>query len=347
MKSFLFSLVLFSYTAFGNEARNLSFQIARPVIGRQITIDGKLKEDVWKKADVHTAYYVYRDKQGKPGELKTESRLLYDKNGVYLARCNYGDPTKIRRTITTNSHIDIWTDDCAEIYFNPLCDKVSYRRCAVNANGSVHTMLRDATLLSSEFYAPGTKIQCETLADGWNIEAFFSWSDLGKEATPGDVWTFCHVRYAWPDGKFIGVSSSVMGSIYNIGAFGILYFALDNRELSVVETGHILAQKVPPSWGLQMEGKLIFNDGKCLSVERADRMFSELFIQCRDSVERLEKQSTRKPAEVQALGDLRKKLNEIMELQKTNPLQAVLELKSISREIRQFEWLEKIENKYN
>ena len=117
---FVLTLSAVTYVVSGSEMLNVALHVARPT-NKPPIINAELREHEWKNAEKSTSYYVYMDMTGHRGKLKTETRILYDKNGIYLGIDNYCDnPSKLRRAITTNSHADIWRDDCAEIYFNAL-----------------------------------------------------------------------------------------------------------------------------------------------------------------------------------------------------------------------------------
>ena len=158
---------------FSAEMQNITLQIATPA-SSAIKLDGKLEEVGWKKAPVHGKYYVYMNKMGSIALTRTSCRLIYDANGVYIGIENFcDDPKAIRRTITTNNHSDIWRDDCAEIYFNPLADRMSFIRYAVNSNAATHSMSRDTTLLiNGNYMTPGSKFACYIGDKSWNIDSF-------------------------------------------------------------------------------------------------------------------------------------------------------------------------------
>ncbi len=68
-----------------------------------ISIDGKINEESWKTAAIATDFIMYEPDNGKPisESKKTEVKILYDNNAVYLSAVLYDDePTKISRELT-------------------------------------------------------------------------------------------------------------------------------------------------------------------------------------------------------------------------------------------------------
>lgn len=68
-----------------------------------ITIDGKINEESWKTAPVATDFIMFEPDNGKPisKEKKTDVKILYDNNAVYIsAVLNDDEPNKISRELT-------------------------------------------------------------------------------------------------------------------------------------------------------------------------------------------------------------------------------------------------------
>ncbi|WP_395049078.1 DUF5916 domain-containing protein [Flavobacterium sp.] len=68
-----------------------------------IIIDGKINEEAWKSAPIATDFIMYQPDNGKPisENKKTEVKVLYDNNAVYISAILYDDePNKISRELT-------------------------------------------------------------------------------------------------------------------------------------------------------------------------------------------------------------------------------------------------------
>ena len=70
-------------------------------------IDGKLNDEVWAKTTVHSDFLQYRPNNLAEPTFKTEVRILYDDDFIYLSFNNLDpDPEKIRSTLGRR---DDWT----------------------------------------------------------------------------------------------------------------------------------------------------------------------------------------------------------------------------------------------
>lgn len=227
-------------------------------------IDGRLDEAAWAQAPVHSAYYQYFVPNPPPGKLKTEHRLLYDERGLYLAITNFdAQPEKLRRHVTDRDNSRLWTDDCAEIYIDSYGNGIGYRRFVVNALGTVGDMMRlDGAVTLDEWSGDGWFARVGIESDRWIIEAFFPWADLGKKPEAGDIWMFCHVRYAYTSGSFLGVTSSAGGNYSNTGDFGYLSFQSAGEQVSAASVGAILRERIAPPWGLVIGEQLVCDVGQ-------------------------------------------------------------------------------------
>ena len=72
-------------------------------ITTKISIDGKIMEDAWNSTEIATDFVMYQPDNGKPisENKKTEVRVLYDNDAIYIAATLYDeDPSKIKKEIT-------------------------------------------------------------------------------------------------------------------------------------------------------------------------------------------------------------------------------------------------------
>lgn len=329
------------------ELQNITLQLAVPASSR-IKLDGKLTEDAWKKAPVHDKYYVYLNKMGSIALTRTSCRLIYDAEGIYIGIENFCDaPQKIRRTITTNNHVDIWRDDCAEIYFNPLADRISYIRYAVNANSATHSMSRDTTtLVNSNYMTPGSKFHCSIEEKSWNIEGFFPWEDLmlSRGAKPGDLWQFAHIRFAWPDNKFIGSSSAVHAAYAHPEDFGYLLFT-DGKTPDLKRIGAILNRSLKNPWGLGLDDKLLSGDGTTCRIVPLSQEFGKVEKACNALSGELQRKKLT-PSSRKIFDGIVKERKQLESLKKSNPVAWLVGTMRLMEKFRDLQWRVRLEEKY-
>ena len=165
-----------------------SFYAVSPVEGKAPVVDGCLNEAAWEKAAVFRHYYVYNCAEPTPGKLKTEFRMLYDEKGIYLGIINFEEhPEKLRKIITDFDNAAIWTDDCAEIFFDARANGISYHCFKVNCIGTrADFRRRDAAVYQNDWSGTDWTARTSIGKDRWTIEAFFPWSDLPAKAETSD-----------------------------------------------------------------------------------------------------------------------------------------------------------------
>ena len=93
----LFLLLLFSFNSFGQKKT-----LQAKSTTENITIDGKINEEIWKSASIASDFIMFVPDNGKPisNDKKTEIKVLYDNNAIYIAALLYdNEPNKIKKEI--------------------------------------------------------------------------------------------------------------------------------------------------------------------------------------------------------------------------------------------------------
>src|SRR5262245_59377062 len=67
-------------------------------------IDGSLDDLAWKDAPIATDFITRSPAYGKPASEKTEVRVVYDNNSVYIGAYIYDDPASIRKQFTSRDN---------------------------------------------------------------------------------------------------------------------------------------------------------------------------------------------------------------------------------------------------
>jgi hypothetical protein len=269
----LILLINFGLSVLGDNMKLLSFYTVN-YSDKLPLINGKIDDLCWEKAQEYNTYYVYFKTNPEPGKLKTSLRMLWNEKGIFIGIINYDkNIDKIRAKYTTRDSAAMWNDDCAELYFDPYADSVGFTKFTVNALATVADIRQiDAAVKLSNWSASGLEVKTSKNKDSWIIEMFVPWSDLSKVPHAGSVWKFCHVRYAWGTGKFVGVTSSPGGNYNNIGDFGFLYFA-GNKQPDMKAIGTILEVRATPPWCLLLGDDLLIYDNNKLVCEKKQQVF--------------------------------------------------------------------------
>lgn len=243
------------------QIRNLSFYEVRPAKSAPV-LDGQLDDEAWRGLPEHSAYYEYAKPEPGPGKLKTSFKMTYDERGLYVGIINYEENMdKIRQLVHTRDDNRLWTDDCAELYFDPDASAIGFSKFTVNSLGIMGDMRKlDAAVSLEDWSGAGWQVKTSLNQKDWRIEAFFPWEDLNRKPVPGELWMFVHTRYGWVDG-FVGVGSSPGGGYQAPDKFGYLYFAGEGEVLDSRNIAEILTPRAFSPWLLALGSDLISNLG--------------------------------------------------------------------------------------
>ncbi|WKL42928.1 DUF5916 domain-containing protein [Flavobacterium sp. ZE23DGlu08] len=127
----IFYLIFFSYTAYSQKKT-----LQAKSITENITIDGKINEEIWETASVATNFVMFEPDNGKPisNDKRTEVKVLYDNNAIYISALLYdNEPEKIQREITKRDVFGV--SDHFSVYINGFNDGQQDFRFFVSAAG--------------------------------------------------------------------------------------------------------------------------------------------------------------------------------------------------------------------
>ena len=116
-------IIILLFFSFSNlEAQNNTItkkNLLANKINESIIIDGNLNEAIWDETEVATNFFMFEPDNGKPisDSKKTEVKVLYDNEGVYIGVKLYDDePSKILKEITERD--DFGTTDAFGVFIN-------------------------------------------------------------------------------------------------------------------------------------------------------------------------------------------------------------------------------------
>lgn len=129
--SFFLILAFISFGAY-SQKKTLQAKFS----AENITIDGKINEEIWKTAPIATDFIMFEPDNGKPisESKKTEVKVLYDNNAVYILAVLYDEePNKISRELTNRD--DFGVADVFSVSINGNNDGQQDFRFFVSAAG--------------------------------------------------------------------------------------------------------------------------------------------------------------------------------------------------------------------
>ncbi len=153
-----------------------------------IVLDGKPDEDAWK--NVKGINQLYTDAKGTPAETKTNVKLLYDENNLYVSVVGEEPHPE---NLSAKAYGDIplvFGDDDFELFFDTNRDQSTFFRLMVNSKGTV--------LCSSPKGLFTIKFDVKTYVgkDYWSAEFKIPFSQMNvSKPKAGDVWGFNVLRH--------------------------------------------------------------------------------------------------------------------------------------------------------
>ena len=130
MKKYLVTISLL-FSLFGYSQKKV---LKTKFISEKIEIDGKLDESIWQSAEIATDFIMFDPDNGKkiPDSKKTEIRVLYDNDAIYIGAMLYDEnPQKILKEITQRDNFG--TSDLFGVFINGYNDGQQDFQFFVNA----------------------------------------------------------------------------------------------------------------------------------------------------------------------------------------------------------------------
>ena len=264
----------------------------------QLSPDGHVPDEVWEEAKLDTRFYEYWIPEPGIAAFETGLRMYYSDEGIYLNITFFEElPDQVKATRTTRGDPELWTDDCVEIYFDPINSGTGYLKFTANLLETRHNLKVDEnTGLTDSTWSPENwKVTVNRISEGYEMLVFIPWDVFQSKPKAGDIWTFNLVRYRYATGSFQGSTWSPGGNYGSPYMFGnILFGGGFSKE---VET---IARAIAPVKGEAWEfisdsGVVIYSSFKQMLLEKIDLLENELneaewrFLEFNHKDERLQK----------------------------------------------------------
>lgn len=194
---------------------------------QSMTIDGRLDEPAWIKAHVISDFVQQEPKPGAPPSQKTEVRILYDENNIYLGVVCYDlEPEKIiARELKWDGRMS--ADDNFQLIFDTFNDNMNGYWFATNPLG-----MHDDALMTGSSWANFNEswnglwdVQSAITDSGWSIEFIFPLYNFKFDARDPQVWGVNFSREVRRTGEVILWSGSGLNrGFFQIPFAGELHF---------------------------------------------------------------------------------------------------------------------------
>ncbi|HUE97220.1 MAG TPA: DUF5916 domain-containing protein, partial [Longimicrobiaceae bacterium] len=150
-----------------------------------ISIDGRLTEAVWASAPAITGFTQLDPVEGAPGTQRTEVRIAYDDNAIYIGAMLH-DTGEIRTQLARRDG-SMSESDVFEVVFDSYHDHQTAYRFATNPSG----MKRDALVIgngSDSSWDPVWDVATQQSAEGWSVEMRIPFSQLRFSREAEQTW---------------------------------------------------------------------------------------------------------------------------------------------------------------
>ncbi len=152
-------------------------------VNKAPSVDGSLDDEVWKLVPAATGFIQNYPHAGQPASQRTEVKVIYDDNAIYIGAYLYDDPALIRRQITARDEEQQKDLDYFSVFFDTYGDKQNgFQFLVTSAN--VQTDARLSPAFPPDFGSYGDKTwdavwhsRVGIKNDGWVVEMripFFS-----------------------------------------------------------------------------------------------------------------------------------------------------------------------------
>lgn len=172
-----------------------------------ITLDAKLDEPAWQVAQPITEFVQVDPDEGKPATQRTDVRILYDDDALYIGAKMYDDAGKngvTTRLVRRDANMD---SDYLDIEIDGFHDHLSRAIFQVNPSGSKADQIGIGTSCCDQSWDPVWEAATHIDPDGWTAEIRIPYSQLRfsrdsvqvwglqvarliKRREEGDVWAF-------------------------------------------------------------------------------------------------------------------------------------------------------------
>ncbi len=161
-----------------------------------VVIDGRLDEAAWAAAPAATDFVQRDPDEGKPASERTEIRVLYDDDALYVsARMFDRQPGRIARRLTRRDDDPQGVADYIIIGVDPRHDHLTGASFSVSAAGALSDSVLYNDSSQDNTWDAVWDAAVSTDDRGWTAELRIPFSQLRFESAERQTWGFQAVRY--------------------------------------------------------------------------------------------------------------------------------------------------------
>ncbi len=157
-------------------------------IYEEIKIDGDLIEIAWENAQVATDFYQYEPFNGSFPSEKTEVKILYDDEAIYIGAILYDtEPENIYRELGQRDNSDNLKSDAFSVLLSTYNDGINYQDFIVSASGVQTDIMRTGNSSDRSWNAVWTS-KVKIVENGWIVEMKIPFSALRFSKSSAANW---------------------------------------------------------------------------------------------------------------------------------------------------------------
>jgi hypothetical protein len=158
-----------------------------------IKIDGRVTEEPWLRAPVATTFVQFQPGDGIPASERTEARILYGDDALYVAMRAYdSEPDKIAGQLTRRDQ-DSYSDVLG-VVIDSYFDRRTAFHFAVNPVGVKHDIYRFDDTGEDAGWDAVWDVATSVDAEGWTAEFRIPYSQLRFRDVPEQTWGINFLR---------------------------------------------------------------------------------------------------------------------------------------------------------
>lgn len=170
-------------------------------------LDGKLDEAVWQNVPAATDFIINNPDFGKPCSQRTEVKLIYTDDALYIGAHLYDDPQLIKKTLTSRDAYQFADADLFSVSFDTYKDKQNAFQFVVTP-ANVQSDIRISSSASSDdendnFSQPGFDKNWDAVwdsrtsitSDGWIAELMIPYSAIRFSKEQVQHWGINYGRF--------------------------------------------------------------------------------------------------------------------------------------------------------
>jgi hypothetical protein len=267
-------LLLIFYLAGSNSYSQVRNYQTKKNNSATITIDGQINETAWDIASWQGDFIQREPYDSAAPYQKTEFKLLYDDNNLYVAIKAYdNEPEKIEKRLTRRDQFD---GDLVIIGIDSYSDKLTAFAFGVNASGVKSDMIITHETSEDNSWDPVWFVKTAIVNDGWIAEMRIPFTQLRFADKEEHVWGLQVVRWLFRKEEFSAWQHvpkessrwvSLFGELHGIKGIHpkkeveIIPYAMGKTERFEAEEGNPFATGKKDGYSLGVDGKVaVTND---------------------------------------------------------------------------------------